>query len=143
MVDVLCLRRVDDAASFALTRPLGGAPGFLVPTVEDGSPDEERHRRGDEESDERPDDEEAEVAHRGSRRGRTIEPSARIEGTQSPTKIACSLYPVNQSETESTKETAAAQRSKRRDACSWPPVTRITVDSTWWMYEMVDLPVYD
>jgi len=53
------------------------------------------------------------------------------------------LGEVNQSETESTKETAAAQRSKRRDACSWPPVTRITVDSTWWMYEMVDLPVYD
>src|SRR3954454_13140362 len=120
------LRRVvDDAETAAawLLAFFGEQPGLLITAVEHRAPEQERHRGDDEKGDERPDDEQSEVAHRRTVLGSTIAPSERIDGTQRPTKMPWSSWPANQSRTERPNETAAATRSSTRDRSSVPART--------------------
>ena len=103
-----------------LARPRRRCDGVLVAAVEDGAPDRQRHRgeRG-EQGDERADDEQSGGCSSPITRcrGRGL-PRARIEGTQSPTKMPWSSLPENQRETERRNETAAATRNIDRAVVS-------------------------
>src|SRR6185369_10960583 len=85
------------------------ALALLLSAVEDRSPDEESERRRDDERHDRAGDEDPEVIHRAAL-GATRAPSARIDGTQSPTKIPSCSLPLNQRETDSANETNAATK---------------------------------
>src|SRR3954451_24783853 len=120
------LRRVvDDAETAAawLLAFFGEQPGLLITAVEHRAPEQERHRGDDEKGDERPDYEQAEVAHRRTVLGSTIAPSERVDGTQRPTKMPGSSSRANQSKTDSANETSAATRSSNRERSSVPART--------------------
>src|SRR3954451_3735741 len=96
-----------------------------VLALHDGPPHEERERSNDEQRDAGADGEQREAAHGRAFRGSTIAPSARIEGTQSPTKIPCSWSLKNHRETDSTNEMPAARKSSDRAAvsCEMAPIS--------------------